>query len=87
METIPCVSLAVCEYNKTNGSLVLSNGYIGMPSKFQVKSHKTGKVVTFIPVTHGDRLFDEDQWDGEQQVYRPIEHIDSVEYCIITRNY
>ena len=43
------------------------------PSKFGVKSDRTGKVVTFEMMKEGDPLLDPDFWDGEFAGYRPNE--------------
>jgi hypothetical protein len=69
---IPTISLELCDYDKTNKVLKLTSDHMGMPMTFFVKSHKTGRVVRFVPVTPADKLFDQDQWDGEQQIYRPV---------------
>ena len=47
-------------------------GSIIFPHTVYVKSHYTNNQVTFKPIkeTHND--FDQDQWDGEQQIYEPI---------------
>jgi hypothetical protein len=42
------------------------------PSKFGVKSSKTGRVVTFEQMVYGDELLDPDFWDGERAGYRPV---------------
>ena len=39
------------------------------PKEILVVSHHTNRMLTFRPVGPGHRLFDEDGWDGEQQVY------------------
>ena len=44
-----------------------------MPAKFFVKSHHTGRIVLFQPVDENDAMFDQDQWDGEQQIYKPVD--------------
>lgn len=84
-KAIPVVSLEVCEYRKDKRVLLMSDSHIGMPLTFFVKSHKTGKEVRFIPVRPGDALFDPDQWDGEQQIYRPLGMVDSVDHLVIHR--
>ena len=81
--TIPTVSLDLCEYNKNTKVLKLASEYFGMPLTFNVKSHHTGKTVRFVPVNPADPLFDEDHWDGEQQIYRPVEGNTKVDYMVI----
>ena len=39
------------------------------PREFAVKSHHSGDTKVFTPVKPGHALFDEDGWDGEQQIY------------------
>lgn len=80
---IPTVSLARCEYDKTRKVLKLASDYMGMPSQFFVKSHITGKEIRFTVVTENDVLFDQDQWDGEQQLYRPVSDVPKIEYMMI----
>jgi len=80
---IPTVSLARCEYDKRRRVLKLASEYMGMPREFFVKSHITGKEVRFTAVTEHDVLFDQDGWDGEQQVYRPVGNVPNVDYMYI----
>ena len=80
---IPLVDLKLCEYDKTRKVLKLASEYFGMPLTFGVRSHHTGKIVRFVPVNPADPLYDEDHWDGEQQIYRPVEHTPNVEYMVI----
>ena len=81
--TIPTVSLDLCEYNKNTKVLKLASEYFGMPLTFYVKSHHTGKAVRFVPVNPADPLYDQDHWDGEQQIYRPVEKNTKVDYMVI----
>lgn len=80
---IPTVSLKYCEYDKNRKVLKLASEYFGMPPTFFVKSHHTGKEVRFVPVGPEDKLFDPDQWDGEQQIYRPLGNVPGVDHMII----
>lgn len=84
---IPTVSLKYCEYDKTRKVLKLASEYFGMPKEFFVKSHHTGKEVRFVVVGSEDRLFDQDQWDGEQQVYRPMGNVPGVDHLVIYHQY
>lgn len=70
---IPKVALKLCEYDKKRKVLKLASEYFGMPREFFVESHHTGRVVRFVSVGPEDVLFDQDQWDGEQQIYRPAD--------------
>lgn len=80
---IPTVSLKYCEYDKTRKVLKLASEFFGMPREFFVKSHHTGKDVRFVVVGEHDKLFDPDQWDGEQQIYRPVGNVPNVDHMVI----
>jgi hypothetical protein len=84
---IPTVGLELCEYDKTRKVIKLASECIGMPRQFYVVSHKTGKEFRFVAVGPEDRLFDQDQWDGEQQIYRPVGHCPTVDYMVIYNQY
>lgn len=83
----PVVDLKLCEYDKSRRVLKLASEYIGMPLTFFVRSHHTGKEVRFVPVTPADVLFDQDQWDGEQQIYRPLGNVPGVDHLVIYNQY
>jgi hypothetical protein len=87
MTSIPTVGLKLCEYDKTRKVLKLASEYFGMPSEFFVRSHHTGKEVRFTVVGPEDKLFDQDQWDGEQQIYRPVGNVPGVDYMVIYHQY
>ena len=82
-KSIPTVDLSRCEYDKNRKVLKLASEFIGMPLTFMVRSHHTGKEVRFVPVTPADKLFDQDQWDGEQQIYRPLGNVPGVDHMVI----
>ena len=77
------VSTAQCDYDKQRKVLSLPSEVIGMPLTFWVRSHHTGKIVRFVPVNPADRLYDQDGWDGEQQIYRPIVAVPNVDHMVI----
>ena len=77
------VSTSQCQYDKTRRVLSISSEVIGMSSEFWVRSHHTGKIVKFTAVQPGDRLFDEDGWDGTQQIYRPTVSVPNVDHMVI----
>lgn len=83
MDKVPTIDLSKCEYDKTHRVLKLASEYFGMPLTFFVRSHHTGKVVRFVPVTPEDVLFDEDGWDGEMCIYRPVGHVPGVDHMYI----
>lgn len=84
---IPTVSLSLCEYDKKRKVLTLASEGMGMPRSFYVVSHKTGKEFRFVAVGPEDVLFDQDGWDGEQQIYRPVGHCPTVDYMVIYNQY
>lgn len=84
---IPTISLKFCEYNKSRKILTMSSDPIGMPKQFFLQSHHTGKEVRFVVVDEYDVLFDQDQWDGEQQVYRPVGNVPGVNHLVIYNQY
>lgn len=87
MKNIPTVNLSKCEFDKSRKVLKLASEYMGMPLEFYVKSHITGKTVRFVVVGEDDPLFDQDQWDGEQQIYRPVDRTPNVDYMVIYHAY
>jgi len=87
MSDLPVVELSLCEYDKKRKILKLASEYFGMPLSFWVKSHHTGKMIRFIPLNPADPLYDADQWDGEQQIYRPMGDAPNVEYMVIYHQY
>lgn len=84
---IKTVALSLCEYDKQRKVLKLASEYFGMPLTFYVKSHHTGKEIRFVPVNPADPLYDYDQWDGEQQIYRPVGIVPGVDYMVIYNQY
>jgi hypothetical protein len=82
---IPSIELRHCEYVKARKVLKLSSEIFAgrFPAQLFVKSHHTGKEVRFVPVGPEDRLFDADQWDGEQQIYRPVGNVPNVDHMVI----
>lgn len=83
MNKINTVPLKFCEYDKKRKVLKLASEYFGMPNSFDVVSHHTGVVMRFVVVSENDPLFDQDHWDGEMCVYRPVENIPNVDHMII----
>lgn len=87
MREIPVIGLEQCEYDKSRRVLKLESDYVGMPKTLFVRSHHTGREVRFVVVGPEDRLFDQDQWDGEQQVYRPLGNVPGVDHMVIYHAY
>ena len=85
--SLPTVDLKFCEYDKNRKVLKLASEFFGMPSEFFVRSHYTSKEVRFRVVGPEDVLFDQDQWDGEQQVYRPVGTVPNVDHMVIYHQY
>ena len=84
---IPVVELSKCEFRAHCGKLMLASEYAGMPNAIRIRSHHTGRTVLLRPVEPGDPLFDQDQWDGEQQVYRPVEPTNNAKVLVIYHQY
>lgn len=83
----PTVTLDRCEYDKNRKVLKLASEFFGMPRQFYVVSHKTGKEFRFVAIGPEDVLFDQDGWDGEQQIYRPVGHCPTVDHMVIYNQY
>jgi hypothetical protein len=84
----PTVSLAACHYKAHCGKLELSTLHLAedrFPVSINVRSHHTGRSVLFTRINEFDPLFDEDGWDGEQQVYRPVTNEARVKVLVIHR--
>ena len=77
--------LSLFVWNKDRKSLVMNNFTHAFPQEFMVRSHHTGKEVRFYRVNDFDVLYDQDQWDGEQMVYRPVGTVANVEYAALCR--
>mgnify|MGYP003342563039 FL=1 len=77
--------LSLFVWNKDRKSLVMNNFTHAFPQEFMVRSHHTGKEVRFRRVNDFDVLYDEDQWDGEVMVYRPVGTVANVEYAALCR--
>ena len=84
---VPTIGLKFCDYNIRKKSLSIASEFFGMPSRFAIRSHHTNSLVEFETVKENDPLFDRDQWDGEQQIYRPVVPQKNVEFCIIYNQY
>ena len=68
-ERIPTVELSKCEFSRRNLQLRLASEFVGMPREIIIRGVYND--AHFIPVPEGHKLFDPDQWDGEQMVYIP----------------
>lgn len=82
---VACVNSADAEYDKTKKIMKLSSSFLNnkFPRMFNMKSFHTGKIVGFKSIDSDDPLFDQDQWDGEQGIYRPIIKLDNVDYLVV----
>lgn len=86
------VPLSSCEYDKQRRTLCIAYKDLpparrfsdwGFPASVNIHSEKTGRTVQFYPVGPNDRLYNEDQWDGEQQIYRPNVALETVDHLVI----
>lgn len=83
MDKQPILPLEYCEFDKKLKRLTVPSEFFGKPSEFTIKSNITGKTVDFVVIGEDDPLFDQDQWDGIQQLYRPKTKQKNVELCVI----
>jgi hypothetical protein len=83
--TATVISLEYFKWDMERCKLSIGSSHFNdrFPSLLHVKSHITGKVAVFVPVQPGDKFFDEDQWDGEQCVYKELGNISSVEQLVV----
>ena len=83
------IKLQHCEYQKEKKQLLLSSSHLGgkFPRELFITSHHTQKIVRFTVIGPEDILFDEDQWDGEQQIYRPVGNVPGVDHLVIHNAY
>ena len=85
MRTSAQVSLRVFNYLPERKCLASpsSNFKGSFPISLSVTSHHTEETIQFVPINSADPLFCQDNWDGEQQIYRPVKTIKNVEYLVI----
>ena len=83
--TTDIVSLKRFDFIKELKELRIASEYFGgrFPTRFIAESSKTGRQVEFTPVKFDDPRFDQDQWDGELQVYAPSVPLDKVQYAVV----
>jgi hypothetical protein len=84
---IPTVELKLCEYNPKFHKLTLPSEYFGMPKEFYVHSHHTGRTILFRTIGENHPMFDQDQWDGEQMIYEPVDVVKNVKILVIYHQY
>lgn len=60
---------SVFEYNKEKKCFHRGFPY-RFPTSVFLTSQWTKQTIEFVPVGEDDPLFDQDGWDGEQQIYR-----------------
>jgi len=83
------ISTKDCDYHVNRKRLTISTkkiiGSIIFPHTVYVKSHYTNKQVAFKPIKETHEDFDQDQWDGEQQIYEPMDTGVNVKTLVIYR--
>lgn len=67
--TSTVIDLALFEYSRARKTLQLSSEPYGIPADFFVRSHKTGRVVHFVPDI--DDMMANEHYDGEAASYKP----------------
>ena len=85
MNTVPNVELGRCDYDRKRKVLKLASEIFSgrFPRKFVVRSHHTGRQIEFTVVGENDPLFDQDCWDGEMCIYRPVGQVPNVDYLVV----
>lgn len=79
------ISLSECFFVKEKRVLQIPYKVLrGYPAEFFVRSPSTSKEVRFAVIGPEDIMFDEDQWDGEQQIYRPIGNVPTLDYAVVS---
>lgn len=89
MNTLPEITLSDCHWDREHNRLIISSDRFtgGFPSQFMVHSSKTGRDMRFVAIGPEDRLYCQDQWDGEQAIYRPMTTLSTVDYAVVTHMY
>jgi hypothetical protein len=74
------VELKDCEYNKQRKAIIYrhtdnttNQWSVRFPREIIVTSHATNRKVVFRTIGEDHPKFDQDQWDGEQQIYEHTE--------------
>lgn len=70
----PVISLDKFQYSKEKKTLQMSTSMYGAPGEFFVESHKTGRVVHFVPDL--DNMLENEFYDGLAYAYKPAKHED-----------
>ena len=72
---VPVADLRDFSWDKKKRRLYGYSEYFAgaFPSELKIRSHYTGKVMSFIPVNQSHQEFDPDGWDGEMLLYNSIE--------------
>ncbi|NDB82506.1 MAG: hypothetical protein EB127_07170 [Alphaproteobacteria bacterium] len=76
------LSLEKCKWQKNLNQLSTSWN-IRFPREVCVYNPKTGKNRTYFYLSDTDPRFDQDQWDGEQMVYKTSELTNNAEYLVL----
>lgn len=83
------LDLKHCSFDRARRAIsVPSEAFAGgLPNAIRVYSSHTGRTILFRPVQPGNPHFDEDQWDGMQMVYAPVEDLPRVEVLVVYHCY
>lgn len=76
------LSLEKCKWQK-NLNQLSAPWNISFPREIFVYNPKTSKYKTYFHLHDNDPRFDQDQWDGEQMVYRTNEVTNKAEYLVL----
>ena len=76
------LSLENCKWQK-NLNQLSAPWNISFPREIFVYNPKTSKYKTYFHLHDNDPRFDQDQWDGEQMVYKTSELTNNAEYLVL----
>ena len=76
------INLTYCKWQKSLNQ-ISSVWNKGFPASVHVFSQTSGSFREYRPVDFSDPRFDQDQWDGEQQIYRTTEPTKQAEYLVL----
>jgi hypothetical protein len=78
------ISLEKCKWQKNLNQLSVSWSS-NFPAEVIIHNPKTNDHRTYVHLTENDPRFDQDQWDGEQMVYKTNTKTNNAEYLVLYR--
>jgi hypothetical protein len=86
MNSTPILTISTddCKFSAKDRALYTTRDRIGsMPSRLYVESPSTGRKILFKTIGPDHPKFDEDGWDGMQNIYEPVEHLPKVDLLYV----